>query len=226
MDSVGDSRGDTGKADLADTAGAEWVQVVVRIVEEGDVNVGCVGIDGYNVVGEVAVDGSACTLIVLGGLEHAHADAHYDGALNLVARGAWIQHAARIDDGDDTAHPQARDLGLPADFGELRAVAVGRVLPGWVAKGTLRFASTGDCLDIGDPENFGKRESPFRLPLQTDLAVDKLEIFGLLSLKGRTCRADRDYEQCLGSLLSSLQHCGRDRGSGPGAAGNGAGRQR
>ena len=59
VDGVGDRRGDTGEADLADAAGSERVQVVVRIVEEGDVNVGRVGVDGYNVVGEAAVDRSA-----------------------------------------------------------------------------------------------------------------------------------------------------------------------
>src|SRR5258708_8133054 len=50
-----DGCGDTGHADLSDAAGAEFVDDLVGIVEEGNVDLGRVCVGGAQVIGEVIV---------------------------------------------------------------------------------------------------------------------------------------------------------------------------
>ena len=118
------------------------------MVEEGDVDRGDVGVGGDDVVGEVVVDGRAEAWVVLGLFEERHADAHDDGAFDLVARGLGVEDAAGVDDGDDTRDAEPRDLGLPGDLGELNAEGVGGELALWISEGAFALAGGGGCADV------------------------------------------------------------------------------
>jgi hypothetical protein len=65
MDCIRDRGSNTGKADFADAAGTKRIQVVIRVIKEGNVDLGAVGVHGYQIVGEAAIDRSAAALIVL-----------------------------------------------------------------------------------------------------------------------------------------------------------------
>ena len=75
----------------------------------------------HHIVGEVTVDRRAAARVIAGVFEQRHADAHHQGALDLVAAGAGVDDAPTVDHRDDPVHAQARNFRLPADFDELRA---------------------------------------------------------------------------------------------------------
>ena len=99
----------------------------VGIVEESDVERRRIGIRRDDVVGEIAVDRRAVARVVVRVLEERHADAHHDRAFDLVARRVRVEDPAGVDDRHDATHAQPRDLGLPRNLDELRAVRVDRI---------------------------------------------------------------------------------------------------
>src|SRR4051812_27620733 len=104
MDCIRDRRGNTGKANFANAAGAKRIQLVIRVVEKGNVDMRAVGVYGYDIVPEVAIDRSATAFIVLRRLQHRHANPHHYRALDLVASGTRINYAPAIDYRDDAAN--------------------------------------------------------------------------------------------------------------------------
>src|SRR5262249_21351460 len=116
MDGCGDGGGEAREPDLADSAGADGVDLLVRLVEELGLECRNVGIDGHDVVREIAVDGRAVLRVVGRVLEESHADAHDDGALDLVSAGEGIDDAAGVHDGDDSADTESGNLRLPGDL--------------------------------------------------------------------------------------------------------------
>src|SRR5262245_24473679 len=112
----GDSSGYSRQADLADSAGAELVDFLVRVVEEMYIDRWRVGVYRHDVVGEIAVDRCAGLRVVRGVLEQGHANAHHHRAFDLVATRERIEDAAGVDDGHDPADAQAGDLRLPCDL--------------------------------------------------------------------------------------------------------------
>src|ERR1700732_675910 len=66
----------TRDSNLSDTARAEWIQCEIRIGEERDVDLRCIGMRGHDIVGEAAVDRGAGTAVVVCLLEYRHPDTH------------------------------------------------------------------------------------------------------------------------------------------------------
>ena len=91
----GDGGGDAGQADLADPAGAEFVDLLVGVIEEMHVDRRDVSVHRHHVVGEVAVDGRAVPRVVMRVLQQRHADSHHDRAFDLVPAGEWIEECGR-----------------------------------------------------------------------------------------------------------------------------------
>src|SRR5690348_14395892 len=112
MNCIRDGRSNTGKANFAYAAGVERIEIVVRVIEKGDVDLRAVDIHGYKIVGEAAIDGSATALIVFRRFQHRHANAHDHRTFDLVASGTRVNHAPAINYSDYAVDAQARDLGL------------------------------------------------------------------------------------------------------------------
>jgi hypothetical protein len=55
----------TRDSNLSDTARAEWIQCEIRIVEERDVDLRCIGMRGHDIVSKAAVDWGAGTGVVV-----------------------------------------------------------------------------------------------------------------------------------------------------------------
>src|SRR6185295_17644605 len=108
------------------------------------------------VVSQVAVDRRAVLRIVVRLLEQRHADAHYDRAFDLILAGQRVDDASRVDDGDDAAHAQPRDRGLPGDFGEVAAERMRRELRLWIAERRFGFSVAADETQVGALEKIGE----------------------------------------------------------------------
>lgn len=78
VDGIRDCGRNTCKPDLAHPSRASWIQLVIRLVQEGDFDPGAVGVRRHDVVREVGVDGSAGALVILIALKQSHPDAHND----------------------------------------------------------------------------------------------------------------------------------------------------
>ncbi len=63
MGCIADACGNTCEADLPDSTSSDGIEVVVGVVEESDVDLRTVCVDGYDVVGEIAVDGRSAALV-------------------------------------------------------------------------------------------------------------------------------------------------------------------
>src|ERR1700680_931991 len=96
-------------------------------------------------------------------LRTAHADAHDDGAFDLVAPGEWVEDAAGIDDRDHTAHAQPGDFRLPGDLHEMRAERVaGKLRLRCTPNRSLGAAQTGHRPEIAHPQKVRKRNAARR----------------------------------------------------------------
>src|SRR5258705_1997159 len=87
VDGGGDRRSDPCQADLTNAAGAQIVQVQVRMLQEDDLVRRRIRMGGENIVRKVAVDWRTTARVVRDLLEQRHADPHGDGAFDLIASG-------------------------------------------------------------------------------------------------------------------------------------------
>lgn len=153
VDGCCDGRGNAGEADFANAARAVLVHDKVRVLDEGDVDLRCVGAGGHQVVGHAAVDRLAAALIVDSLLKQAHANAHDYGSHDLIGCCFVVDDASSIDDTDHATDAQAGDFGFPLDFDELAAVGVQReVFSLGVFKGGDGFAFAGDAAQLAEDD--------------------------------------------------------------------------
>src|SRR6185312_3935031 len=84
IDGVRYGRSHAGQANLADAARSVLVDVQIGILDEDAVEIRGVSVRRNQVVGIVVVQRFAVAAVVVGLLEQAHADTHYNGADDLV----------------------------------------------------------------------------------------------------------------------------------------------
>src|SRR6185437_4374279 len=118
VDGVGDGGWHAGDADLADAAGAEWIELRVRDIEDGDVKSADVGVDGDVIVGEVAVGGAAGDRVDKGLFGEGEADAPDDAALELIDSGLAVHERADVVGGDDAADLDHARVAIDGDLSE------------------------------------------------------------------------------------------------------------
>ena len=109
-----------GNTNLADAAYADGIEVLVVLVDEGDVDLADVGVHGNMVVGEIAVDESPVAAIEHAFLEQRLTHPPDDTALKLAACHLRIEKpsdAVRCDDARDADHAERK---IDADLGENR----------------------------------------------------------------------------------------------------------
>src|SRR5258706_1313817 len=119
VDRRSDGSGDSGQADLADPARANFVDLLVGKVQEVHLDRWRVSVDCHNIVGQVAVDRRAGLGIVTGMFEQCHADSHDDRAFDLVPAGQRIDDSSRVYTGYDTIDAQAANLRPPPYLDEM-----------------------------------------------------------------------------------------------------------
>src|SRR5215470_16174635 len=125
---VSDGGGDPGEPDLTDAACSDLVKLFVGIVEEVYFDCRRIGVHGYEIVRQTAIDRSAVLGIVFRVLQQGHAYAHHHRALDLIAASQCVDDLAGIDDCDYAANAQTRDLRLPSDLGEVAPEGLRREL--------------------------------------------------------------------------------------------------
>jgi len=119
VDRISNRRGDTHQPDLTDSASSEFVDLLIRIVQEVDFDFGGVGVHRYKIVRQAAIDRCAVLGIVVRVREKRHPYPHHHRALDLIPASQRVDDLAGIDDGNYPTDAQARDLRLPGDFGEV-----------------------------------------------------------------------------------------------------------
>lgn len=103
-----------------------WIQLVIRALQERDLNPGAVGVHRHDLVREVGVDGRAGALVILIALKQSHPDAHKDCTLDVVTCSGRVHDLADIHHGDDAAHAKLCNRRPPSDLDKPCAEAIKR----------------------------------------------------------------------------------------------------
>ncbi len=127
-DGVGNGGGDAGDADLADSAATHGVEVVIGLIDPGDVYLGDIGVDGDEIAGQVGVDRAAVLRVVGEFFEQGMTYAEDDSSDELAAGGFRAQNAATVEHTDDAGDTDAADLFDDSHFDEVGAKGLKRVL--------------------------------------------------------------------------------------------------
>src|SRR5215469_7676399 len=85
-----DSRGYSGKADLTDSACAEFVDLLIRIIEEVYVYGRCIWVHCHEVISQFAIDGCAPFGVIRGVLKQGHPNAHHHRSTSLICLGSYL----------------------------------------------------------------------------------------------------------------------------------------
>src|SRR5258708_7464080 len=171
------------QANLADSASAKRVELVVRIVEECHIDCGTISIYSDDVIRKARIDRGTGTLVVFSCLKHGHANSHDHRAFDLVSGSTWIDHASGVDNGDYTADAKTRNLWLPGHFSELCAVAMERILLSGIAEDADRFCRSADSFYVGNPQDVCEAHLYAGLALNAHATIDKLDVVGTLPLE-------------------------------------------
>ncbi len=99
-DGVDDGRGYADHGHLAESLDAEGVQPRIGYVDEVDVDVGHIGVDGHDVLGQVGVEEAAVAGVSLAALAQACPDAPDDSAAHLARRGHRAGDPPAVGDAD------------------------------------------------------------------------------------------------------------------------------
>src|SRR4051812_9976163 len=97
MNRVGDSRGNASEPNLADSACAKFIDLLVWVIEEVHLAGRRVCVHSNNVIGETTIDRRAVLRVIFGTLHEGHSDPHHDRSLYLIAARKRIEDLPRID---------------------------------------------------------------------------------------------------------------------------------
>ena len=238
VNGVGNRRSHARHADFADAAGTVFVHDVVGVIEKSHVLLGQIRASGHEVIGKAAVDGLASTMVVDGVFKQRLAEAHDGGSENLVGAGSFIDDAAAIENGNDAADPEPRDVRLPLNFREVAAERVkGILLCLRIFERRKGAAGRADAAEVGETKNIFERHAvhcEIRAGVisgSDDLGLSRLghhaafgkgERIGMRAVKRRARRERSDVNQS-GYCLIGRGGGGRQNSAGDhGAAGRGA----
>src|SRR5690606_21769262 len=115
---VRDRGADTDRAELADAARADRIDLRIELLDERHVDLSDVGIHRHEIAREILRQEPAEAVIHRGMLEQCLSDAPRQSANHLAARSLRIDDPARAVDADDAAHSRYRDLLVDAYLGE------------------------------------------------------------------------------------------------------------
>jgi len=128
MDGVGDRRCEARHGQLPDAFDSEDVDVLVTLLDEGDVDQRNVRVCGDEVFVEAGVEDARGLPISRGRFDERLPDAHDRPAAHLTGRGLFVEDAARRKCAGEPSHADESEVRVDSDDSEPRAVGEGRAL--------------------------------------------------------------------------------------------------
>ena len=120
IDRIRDRGGGADDADFADPFDAEWIDLVILLFDEDNVDRVHVRVHRHVIVGKIVAHEATEPVIGDGLLMQRHADASDDGAENLATRELRVEDAAGRHRADHARDPDDAKLLVDLDLGEHR----------------------------------------------------------------------------------------------------------